>query len=140
MNIGTIEREIEKLENGRTTYDSCMRLSHLYNVRDHMNREEYDREGINGGREYDNYSGDRRRYGEYSGGDIGYKNGENQRGNIRCMNKSDESMSGNSEFMRAVRNANIERALIALDKYMSRLKMNKPLEYQKIMETLYDLH
>lgn len=33
IDINEIEREIVKLENGRTTYDTCMKLAHLYIVR-----------------------------------------------------------------------------------------------------------
>lgn len=33
IDIKEIEREIVKLENGNTTYDSCMKLAHLYIVR-----------------------------------------------------------------------------------------------------------
>jgi hypothetical protein len=36
---GEIDGEIEKLEQGRTTYANCEKLSILYNVRDHMSGE-----------------------------------------------------------------------------------------------------
>ena len=36
MNIQEIENTIEELENGSTTYDNCIKLSALYNVRDNI--------------------------------------------------------------------------------------------------------
>lgn len=37
MNIKEIEETIKELENGSTTYDSCLKLASLYAVRDKMN-------------------------------------------------------------------------------------------------------
>ena len=36
MNIQEIENTIEELENGSTTYDNCIKLSALYNVRNNI--------------------------------------------------------------------------------------------------------
>ena len=37
MDMQEIENTIEELENGPTTYDSCIKLSALYSVRDNLN-------------------------------------------------------------------------------------------------------
>ena len=43
LNMDEINNTIEELENGNTTYDACIKLSALYNVRDRlMNKETVD--------------------------------------------------------------------------------------------------
>ena len=39
LNLAKIENTIEELENGDTTFDACIKLSALYNVRDHFTKE-----------------------------------------------------------------------------------------------------
>lgn len=41
LDLEEINREIEKLENCKTSYATCERLSILYNVRDHITEHEY---------------------------------------------------------------------------------------------------
>lgn len=55
MNITEINNTIQELENGNTTFDACIKLSALYNVRDRLTSDDVVKEYKDILPEYNNY-------------------------------------------------------------------------------------
>lgn len=123
IDIKEINEEIEKLENSKTSHDTCFKLSYLYTVKDHLLKDQSNNivaptapieepSYIQGAKILTNMDSPLTEVKDYT------------------------PMQGDLTFCNLVKTKGNKKILSALSLYMQHLRAYKPSEYSRLMDKL----
>lgn len=137
MNIKEIEKEIVKLENGRTTYDACMVLAHLYIIRDHYYKENEVMEVETIAKHKENvYNIDGKiQVGKDSKKLVIYGDDEKPEKETVKDVKIDGEIK-ETEFIKLVRKHGTKKVILTINEYLDHCRNWNPTEYARTIDFL----
>lgn len=128
LDLQEINKEIEKLESGKTSHDSCFKLSYLYTVRDHILSDEKSAkipQTIQSAKELVSLNSPLT-----STPTPTPKNYEME------IVEEYNPIEGDMAFCNLVQSKGNKRILKALAKYMEHLRAYQPAQYSRLMDKL----